>query len=542
MTDSRANVEIEDVLSSIRRLVSQEVPPVARTVPAPANLRPASTAPVSEVPRPAESALRALHLHRPAEPVAPADITPEVAEARADGANDFLVLTPALRVSDAVEELAGDASDAEEAWQVEELPEDTPSLSDEDEWVVEELPHVPALASKAAEEADPLSTDFAEESFAPIAEEEIAEAPFWEDAVSEEALEPEVPQAASVAAWPYERVTRPEPVVEDAADLAGDAVGEALAADFSPVVDEAAEVDPVVVAEAEAEGLTLDYADDLGEELARLEHKIAEMEAAVALDGPEFEAEDADAYDRDELAALDGVEAGGQVGADIGAETSSLPEVGEDLSEWADDAARDTASGHSAAAGLPEEPLVDPWGTPGDAWDVAEGPADDDVEDDALSAALEADAPETGADAADVAPQGAAEGEAGQDPEHALWADSGALDWNDEDVDATASAAYEAGPRRLHLADAQEEVHHPRILRSTYEQMRSEDVAFEDDVPEGLFDEVSEGLMDEEALRVLVSEMIRQELQGTLGERITRNVRKLVRREIQRALSSQDFD
>ncbi|MBY5972884.1 hypothetical protein KUV28_11025 [Ferrimonas balearica] len=47
--------------------------------------------------------------------------------------------------------------------------------------------------------------------------------------------------------------------------------------------------------------------------------------------------------------------------------------------------------------------------------------------------------------------------------------------------------------------------------------------------------------VDEEALRELVSEILRQELQGALGERITRNVRKLVRREIQRALQSKDY-
>ena len=33
-----------------------------------------------------------------------------------------------------------------------------------------------------------------------------------------------------------------------------------------------------------------------------------------------------------------------------------------------------------------------------------------------------------------------------------------------------------------------------------------------------------------------------EELQGALGERITRNVRKLVRREIQRALTAQDLE
>jgi len=47
--------------------------------------------------------------------------------------------------------------------------------------------------------------------------------------------------------------------------------------------------------------------------------------------------------------------------------------------------------------------------------------------------------------------------------------------------------------------------------------------------------------MDEEALRDLVAEIVREELQGALGERITRNIRKLVRREINRALAAQDL-
>ena len=49
-------------------------------------------------------------------------------------------------------------------------------------------------------------------------------------------------------------------------------------------------------------------------------------------------------------------------------------------------------------------------------------------------------------------------------------------------------------------------------------------------------------LLDEEALRDLVSEIVRAELQGALGERITRNVRKLVRREIHRALTAQELE
>ncbi|MDP5216884.1 hypothetical protein Q5Y75_06610 [Ruegeria sp. 2205SS24-7] len=53
---------------------------------------------------------------------------------------------------------------------------------------------------------------------------------------------------------------------------------------------------------------------------------------------------------------------------------------------------------------------------------------------------------------------------------------------------------------------------------------------------------ISDGaVLDEESLRVLVAEILREELQGVLGERITRNVRKLVRREIQRALTARDL-
>ena len=52
----------------------------------------------------------------------------------------------------------------------------------------------------------------------------------------------------------------------------------------------------------------------------------------------------------------------------------------------------------------------------------------------------------------------------------------------------------------------------------------------------------SAAFVSEDLLREIVRDMIREELQGTLGERITRNVRKLVRVEISRALASRDFD
>ncbi|MEM7472965.1 MAG: hypothetical protein AAF340_16575 [Pseudomonadota bacterium] len=63
--------------------------------------------------------------------------------------------------------------------------------------------------------------------------------------------------------------------------------------------------------------------------------------------------------------------------------------------------------------------------------------------------------------------------------------------------------------------------------------------AEDDPLAAGVFDE---DVLDEEALREMVAEIVREELTGALGERITRNVRKLVRREINRALTAQDLE
>ncbi len=48
-------------------------------------------------------------------------------------------------------------------------------------------------------------------------------------------------------------------------------------------------------------------------------------------------------------------------------------------------------------------------------------------------------------------------------------------------------------------------------------------------------------MVDEDTLRDMISDIVRQELQGDLGERITRNVRKLVRREIHRTMVSNEL-
>lgn len=57
-----------------------------------------------------------------------------------------------------------------------------------------------------------------------------------------------------------------------------------------------------------------------------------------------------------------------------------------------------------------------------------------------------------------------------------------------------------------------------------------------------IFGPGEDGLIDMDMLRDIVAEIIREELQGPLGERITRNVRMLVRREINRALEARGLE
>ncbi len=50
-----------------------------------------------------------------------------------------------------------------------------------------------------------------------------------------------------------------------------------------------------------------------------------------------------------------------------------------------------------------------------------------------------------------------------------------------------------------------------------------------------------EPAIDQDALRALIGQIVREELAGETGERITRNVRKLVRREINLMLTARDL-
>lgn len=110
--------------------------------------------------------------------------------------------------------------------------------------------------------------------------------------------------------------------------------------------------------------------------------------------------------------------------------------------------------------------------------------------------------------------------------------------WSDAPA-AQDAASMEDAPDMDRAAMAQEASMHDAPEDEPMLEPEIDDDA--DDVH--LFDgEDDEDVLDEEMLRQLISDIVREELQGALGERITRNVRKLVRREINRALASRDFD
>jgi len=126
------------------------------------------------------------------------------------------------------------------------------------------------------------------------------------------------------------------------------------------------------------------------------------------------------------------------------------------------------------------------------------------------------------------------------------------LDWRDasEDTDDTPNDtglapeivhhAPDWTPKRAPAPVDLEPEDHEGAAQVEEDTPVSEQVGDHEATPSGL--SLDETVLDEDSLRDLVAEIVREELQGALGERITRNVRKLVRREIHRALTSEDFD
>ncbi|PTV95873.1 hypothetical protein C8J27_103203 [Rhodobacter aestuarii] len=467
MSETETNIEIEDVLASIRRLVSSDVSP-SRS---------------SAVPH--RSAAVAMPLHAPdPEPVA----EPEVM-AEPEAAPEPEVVSEPKAVMDAVAEEPVEDVAPEPPMVLEaalELPE-APVEPLVDEFPEPEMPTFEPVVDAVADvseaevsEATDQADDFLVLSPAlRIDETDAEELP--DTGLAEP--DPMADDAPVMAEAPVEVAPQPRVLTEAEALLAeAEAALEGSGAllEASAVLDGADDMDAdVALPEAPAK-------DDLGDELARLESTIAELEAAVAESDTEFEPEEGHPFVAEGAAPL-----------------TELPEAFDE-----------------AALGT-QEPAYE-----------AE-----------LEAILE-EAPSISEDEADAA--FAAE-QADPDLEDAAWAEteteSVGMDW----AEATLNLARGAAPRRLSLEDAEEVEQHVSSRRSTYDSLREEldaDAAYYDaDMIEDDTQFASdERLLDEAALRDMVGQMVREELRGALGERITQNVRKLVRREIQRALMGQGYE
>lgn len=259
---------------------------------------------------------------------------------------------------------------------------------------------------------------------------------------------------------------------------------------------------------AGAEGAPRPLADDL----ASLETTIAELEAAVADIDEDFEA---DGGEDDSLVATDR--------APLWLAPDAPDAIAPGREPDAPPAADDADAGAAAAMvwrHAPSEDAGDGWAEP----PVAEAGAELSVSARRLHLATEAaDAPEE--DAADL--PGIA------DPHPA------------EDVPETSRSRIFV--RRAAVVDAEPDITPTPPVSTSVEPPESAgadtDGVSSGSRPDGVADPAAERpAIDLETLRLLVAEVLRQELRGSLGERITQNVRKLVRREIHRVLDSRDFE
>jgi hypothetical protein len=101
--------------------------------------------------------------------------------------------------------------------------------------------------------------------------------------------------------------------------------------------------------------------------------------------------------------------------------------------------------------------------------------------------------------------------------------------------------AQPSGPDTAPAADAPEEEPTDFLAAEAQPGPTPPDVEDLGQTPFSFPDE-GDNFVDEAALRELIAEVVREELQGEMGVRITRNIRKLVRREIRLALAAQELE
>ncbi|MAQ38199.1 MAG: hypothetical protein CMO21_13390 [Thioclava sp.] len=295
------------------------------------------------------------------------------------------------------------------------------------------------------------------------------------------------------------------------------------------------------------------------DELKRLEGSLAQLEAEVARDGADYESETGDAFEPAGTAPLTELPESFTPVWDQGSdpEQTFTSAAWEDVAGFvapqapeADAAEDDTDIASETLESAEDDPLAaldfD------DAAPAEVEPEDISIDDEAFAteAVIGFDVP-LGAEAE---PESLQDATAAQDWED-LTPEMDGGDSTSEFAQASEHAA-DTPPRRLHLSDAGARAPEPEPRTSSYAELRASleedfeadeiaaleaELASTSDQPDAALHPLAQS-MTETQLRHLVSSLLREELQGALGAKITRNLRKMVRREVQRALMSRDLD
>ncbi len=552
MSDPVTNVEIEDVLSSIRRLVSEEGrdKPRKRREPDPAVENRLVLTPALRI------------AEREDEPSSSApEVVSEDANAEADIPVDLSAEFSDDAPSDEIEfhETQGGAEGDDDAVPPE--PDEAPALLDV-AWITEEATVEPfVLKARSDDEemeiapaavmpdADGALDELVEDDLSDVDEDAAQEesAAVAEEAVEEPDLSEPTEAFALETPPPFIRaVPDPDPADEDAGEMTAQAEADTEAAPWSDpdttLHEAAARAEEPEITEAED-------ADSLpkGERMRRaamLSAKIQALEAAIAETPDQWEPDGASA---DDYAGteVDGLAWQQNVQDDLETQASESHEESENAEELPSE---------PAAHGdwLEPEAAVDEDAVPDEDLSETEAQSDDDDFD--LSEPVEADLiEETDAEAK---PTGDVDliADVDVDVEEALaesivaeilpTEDMGdpeafELDTESEAQGASFDGVEFASHEVVSDADdleAEADVATPPLSRFAVEELEDADTLDEDEMAS------ADAFLDEDMLRELVGQIVRQELQGALGERITRNVRKLVRREIHRAMTTQDLD
>jgi hypothetical protein len=117
--------------------------------------------------------------------------------------------------------------------------------------------------------------------------------------------------------------------------------------------------------------------------------------------------------------------------------------------------------------------------------------------------------------------------------DEAPWAEV-ADDWLADDVGPELAAKAAADAEAAAAAPAADPAQNPGLRPSVLELSAADMLTDGDGNPLTV--------LDEAALQQIIRQLIHEELKGALGERITQNVRKLVRAEINRALAAHELD